>query len=124
MHSVNENGRKRKPCQNGLDSLIPFKKAVVVLTRLPEYKVSSLRPPTPQQFYSEDEALSSSDSDTQWEPLDSSDSDFSVSDNTRKPAKMSDRTTAAAAPPASPPSHSSNGIITNAINMNIITIHK
>ncbi|XP_030603435.1 histone-lysine N-methyltransferase SETDB1-B-like isoform X1 [Archocentrus centrarchus] len=110
IHSVNENVRKRKQCQNSLDSLIPFKKAVVVLTRLPEYKVSSLRPPTPQQFYSEDESLSSSDSDMQWEPVDSSDSDFSVSDSTRKPAKMakcskSGTTTAA---PASPPRNSSS----------------
>lgn len=53
------------------------KKAVVVLTRLPEYKISALRPPTPPQFYSEDETLSSSDSDMPWESEeDSSDSDF------------------------------------------------
>ncbi|XP_026045612.1 histone-lysine N-methyltransferase SETDB1-B-like isoform X1 [Astatotilapia calliptera] len=107
---VNETARKRKLCQNGLDCPRPFKKPVVVLTRLPEYKVRSLRPPTPQQFYSEDESLSSSDSDMQWEPeVDSSDSDFSPSNNTRKPARInkcseSDRTP----PPASPPSTSTN----------------
>ncbi|XP_005744888.1 histone-lysine N-methyltransferase SETDB1-B-like [Pundamilia nyererei] len=80
---VNETARKRKLCQNGLDCPRPFKKPVVVLTRLPEYK---------------------------WEPeVDSSDSDFSPSNNTQKPARMnkcseSDRTP----PPASPPSTSTN----------------
>ncbi|XP_026045617.1 histone-lysine N-methyltransferase SETDB1-B-like isoform X3 [Astatotilapia calliptera] len=80
---VNETARKRKLCQNGLDCPRPFKKPVVVLTRLPEYK---------------------------WEPeVDSSDSDFSPSNNTRKPARInkcseSDRTP----PPASPPSTSTN----------------
>lgn len=65
-----------------------IKKAVVVLTRLPDYKISALRPPTPQQFYSEDESLSSSDTDMQWEPEDdSSDSDFSVSNNKQKTVK-------------------------------------
>lgn len=116
---VNETARKRKLCQNGLDCPRPFKKPVVVLTRLPEYKVRSLRPPTPQQFYSEDESLSSSDSDMQWEPeVDSSDSDFSPSNNTQKPARMnkcseSDRTS----PPASPPSTSTNGKVTDAIKL-------
>ena len=64
---------------NGSDNRI--KQAVVVLTRLPDYKISALRPPTPLQFYSEDESLSSSDSDMQWEPGDDSDSDNSVSNN-------------------------------------------
>lgn len=116
---VNETARKRKLCQNGLDCPRPFKKPVVVLTRLPEYKVRSLRPPTPQQFYSEDESLSSSDSDMQWEPeVDSSDSDFSPSNSTQKPARMnkcseSDRTP----PPASPPSTSTNGKVTDTIKL-------
>lgn len=62
--------------------------AVVVLIRLPEYKIRALRPPTPQQFYSEDESHSSSDSDMQWEPEDdSSDSDFSASNNGKKAVK-------------------------------------
>lgn len=66
--------------EDGCDSLSVIKKAVVVLTRLPEYKISALRPPTPQQFYSEDDSLSSSDSDMQWEQEeDDSDSDFSLS---------------------------------------------
>ncbi|XP_034455204.1 histone-lysine N-methyltransferase SETDB1-B-like [Hippoglossus hippoglossus] len=64
---------------NGCDNRM--KKAVVVLTRLPDYKISALRPPTPLQFYSEDESLSSSDSDMQWEPGDDSDSDNSVSNH-------------------------------------------
>lgn len=116
---VNETARKRKLCQNDLDCPRPFKKPVVVLTRLPEYKVRSLRPPTPQQFYSEDESLSSSDSDMQWEPeVDSSDSDFSPSNSTQKPAGMnkcseSDRTP----PPASPASTSTNGKVTDAIKL-------
>lgn len=50
------------------DTLGVIKEAVVVLTRLPDYKISALRPPTPPQFYSEDESLSSSDSDMQCEP--------------------------------------------------------
>lgn len=65
-----------------------IKKAVVVLTRLPEYKISALRPPTPPQFYSEDESLSSSDSDIEWESEeDSSDSDFLTLSNKQKTLK-------------------------------------
>ncbi|KAG8005248.1 Histone-lysine N-methyltransferase SETDB1-B [Nibea albiflora] len=66
---------KSDPVTNGIprkkkssDSLSALKEAVVVLTRLPEYKISALRPPTPEQFYSEDESLSSSDSDMESEP--------------------------------------------------------
>ncbi|TMS18263.1 hypothetical protein E3U43_010589 [Larimichthys crocea] len=62
--STNETPRKK----NSSDSLRALKEAVVVLTRLPEYKISALRPPTPEQFYSEDESLSSSDSDMESEP--------------------------------------------------------
>ncbi|XP_061597752.1 histone-lysine N-methyltransferase SETDB1-B-like [Cololabis saira] len=70
------------------DSANLIKKAVVVLTRLPEYKISALRPPTPPQFYSEDESLSSSDSDIDWESEeDSSDSDFLVLNNKHKTSK-------------------------------------
>ncbi|KAF3707306.1 Histone-lysine N-methyltransferase SETDB1-B [Channa argus] len=76
---------KRIKLENGCDGLT--KEAVVVLTRLPECKISALRPPTPQQFYSEEESPSSSDSDMQWEPEgDSSDSDFSLSNAARPPA--------------------------------------
>ncbi|CAJ1083282.1 histone-lysine N-methyltransferase SETDB1-B-like [Xyrichtys novacula] len=50
------------------DFLSHAKKAVVVLTRLPDHKISALRPPTPPQFYSEDDSLNTSESDTQWEP--------------------------------------------------------
>lgn len=65
-----------------------MRKAVVVLTRLPEYKVSALLPPTPQQFYIEFDSHSGSDSDMQWEPEGgSSDSDFSVSQDKRKTGK-------------------------------------
>ncbi|XP_017282154.1 histone-lysine N-methyltransferase SETDB1-B isoform X2 [Kryptolebias marmoratus] len=82
------------------------KKAVVVLTRLPEYKISALRPPTPPQFYSEDETLSSSDSDMPWESEeDSSDSDFSVLNNKDKYSKS---TKSDAARLSSEPSTSNN----------------
>lgn len=77
--------KKKTQLETGPDSLGVMRRAVVVLTRLPEYKISALRPPTPQQFYSEDDSLSSSDSDMQWKPDgDSSDSDFSSSHNKRK----------------------------------------
>ncbi|XP_041811972.1 histone-lysine N-methyltransferase SETDB1-B-like isoform X1 [Chelmon rostratus] len=66
--STNETPSKKTHLEEGSDFLSITKKAVVVLTRLPEYKISALRPPTPQQFYSEDESPSSSDSDMQWEP--------------------------------------------------------
>lgn len=79
---------KTKQLEDGCDSLRVIKEAVVVLSRLPDYKISALRPPTPQQFYSEDDSLSSSDSDMQWEPEDdSSDSDFSLSKKKQKTAK-------------------------------------
>ncbi|RVE67177.1 hypothetical protein OJAV_G00115050 [Oryzias javanicus] len=62
-----------------------IKEAVVVLTRLPDYKISALRPPTPPQFYSEDESLSSSGSDAGWaSEEDSSDSDFPVLNHKQK----------------------------------------
>lgn len=76
--STSETPCKRTQLEDGSESLSVIKKTVVVLTRLPDYKISALRPPTPQQFYSEDESPSSSDSDMQSEPEgDYSDSDFS-----------------------------------------------
>lgn len=61
------------------------KKAVVVLTKLPQSKINALRPPTPEQFYSEEDSLSSSDTDMMWEPgRDSSDSEFSLSNQKTK----------------------------------------
>ncbi|XP_039977151.1 histone-lysine N-methyltransferase SETDB1-A isoform X2 [Xiphias gladius] len=110
--SINETCSKRTQLENGSDSLSLIKKAVVVLTRLPEYKISALRPPTPQQFYSEDESLSSSDSDMQWEPGDdSSDSDFSVSTNKQKNAKPTKiDTTRTPAPPTSSNSNNNNNV--------------
>ncbi|KAM8841357.1 histone-lysine N-methyltransferase SETDB1-B-like isoform 2-T2 [Spinachia spinachia] len=63
------------------------RRAVVVLTRLPEYKISALRPPTPPPFYSEDDSISS-DSRMQWEPQeDSTGSEFSVSPHKKKSGK-------------------------------------
>ncbi|XP_077600050.1 histone-lysine N-methyltransferase SETDB1-B-like [Stigmatopora nigra] len=59
---------KRKRMEYGLS-----KRVEVSLVRLPDYKISALRPPTPPQFYSEDESQSSSDSDTKHR--ESSDSD-------------------------------------------------
>lgn len=110
---TNKGPSKKIELENGSDSLTFMKKAVVVLTRLPEYKISALRPPTPQQFYSEGESLSSSDSDMQWKPDgDSSDSDFSASNRkrkTRKPIK-SDNSRAPA------PQTSSNNSSGNATN--------
>ncbi|XP_056256110.1 histone-lysine N-methyltransferase SETDB1-A [Seriola aureovittata] len=108
---------KRTRLENGSDSLRLIKKAVVVLTRLPEYKISALRPPTPQQFYSEDEVLSSSDSDMQWEPEgDSSDSDFVASNNKQKTAKPKKSDTTR--PPPAAPTGSNNN---NNNNMNQVT---
>ncbi|XP_049458996.1 histone-lysine N-methyltransferase SETDB1-B-like isoform X2 [Epinephelus fuscoguttatus] len=54
--STTETPGKETQLEDGSDSLSVIKKAVVVLTRLPEYKISALRPPTPQQFYSEDDS--------------------------------------------------------------------
>lgn len=82
---TNETESGSNPPSESVDSIKEppiriVKKLVVVLTKLPEYKISALRPPTPEQFYSEDESLSSSDSDMQWEPgRDSSDSECSLS---------------------------------------------
>lgn len=83
--SITENPNKKTQMENGSDSLNIMKTVVVLLPRLPDYKISALRPPTPQQFYSECDSLTSSDSDMQWKPEDeSSDSDFSVSNLNRK----------------------------------------
>ncbi|XP_034400348.1 histone-lysine N-methyltransferase SETDB1-B-like isoform X2 [Cyclopterus lumpus] len=85
--STNETPSKETHLKDGSD-VLNVKRAVVVLTRLPEYKISALRPPTPQQFYSEDDSLSSSDSDMQWEPEDDScDSEFSLSQNKKRTVK-------------------------------------
>nr|XP_046273292.1 histone-lysine N-methyltransferase SETDB1-B-like [Scatophagus argus]XP_046273293.1 histone-lysine N-methyltransferase SETDB1-B-like [Scatophagus argus] len=85
---TNEIPSKKTKLEDSSDVLSSIKNAVVVLTRLPEYKISALRPPTPQQFYSEDESLSSSDSDTQWKPEGhSSDSDCPLSNYKRKTGK-------------------------------------
>ncbi|XP_031722195.1 histone-lysine N-methyltransferase SETDB1-B-like isoform X1 [Anarrhichthys ocellatus] len=82
--STNESLSKETELKDGPD-LLNVKRAVVVLTRLPDYKISALRPPTPPQFYSEDDSLSSSDSDMQWEPEDdSSDAEFSLSHNKKR----------------------------------------
>lgn len=50
------------------------KRVEVSLVRLPDYKISALRPPTPTQFYSEDDSQSSSDSNREQYD-ESSDSD-------------------------------------------------
>lgn len=111
--STNETPSKRTQVENGCDSLSVRKEAVVVLIRLPEYKISALRPPTPQQFYSEDESHSSSDSDMQWEPEDdSSDSDFSASNNGQKTVKPS-KITRPPEPQTSSNRNNNNGNSTN-----------
>ncbi|XP_029023386.1 histone-lysine N-methyltransferase SETDB1-B-like [Betta splendens] len=111
VYSVDESLDK-KPT---LDTLCCYshgitKYAVVVLTRLPEYKISALRPPTPQQFYSEDESLSSSDSDMQWEPQGhSSDSDFFTSAMNQKAAKAATESSVTA--PSPPPATSKTNTV-------------
>lgn len=70
----------KEPCQLS-------KKAIVVLTPLSPSKISALRPPTPEQFYSEEDYSSSSGSDM-TSGCDSSDSEFSVSNqDTREKIK-------------------------------------
>ncbi|KAM4591571.1 histone-lysine N-methyltransferase SETDB1-B-like [Odontesthes bonariensis] len=86
--SANETSGKMRQFENSPYFLDPTKRAVVVLTRLPECTISALQPPTPQQFYSEAESPGSSDSDMLWEPDDDSgDSDFSVSNVKQKISK-------------------------------------
>uniref|UniRef100_UPI0037E9BAAC histone-lysine N-methyltransferase SETDB1-B-like n=1 Tax=Semicossyphus pulcher TaxID=241346 RepID=UPI0037E9BAAC len=95
--STNDIQGKKRRGEDSSDSLSGIKKAVVVLTRLPHYKISALRPPTPPQFYSEDDegkSPNSCESDTQWEPgHDSSGSDFSESKEKRKTGKQTKRST-------------------------------
>ncbi|XP_034560544.1 histone-lysine N-methyltransferase SETDB1-B-like [Notolabrus celidotus] len=89
---------KKRQWEDDSDSLGVVKKALVVLTRLPDYKISALRPPTPLQFYSEDESLSTSESDSNLEPGNkSSGSDLSKLKNKRNTeicSKCSTRRTA------------------------------
>ncbi|XP_076610742.1 histone-lysine N-methyltransferase SETDB1-A isoform X2 [Chaetodon auriga] len=109
--STNETPSKKTPLEDGSDSLRVTKKAVVVLTRLPEYTIKAARPPMPQQFYSEDESLGSSDSDMQWEPdTDSSDSDFSVSKNKQKSVKPTKSDTTRRPSKPSPQIHKNNNV--------------
>lgn len=109
---INEVLSKTIKLENGCDSMGLRKKAVVVLTRLPEGKISALRPPTPQQFYSEDESLSSSDSDMQWEPEgDSSGSDCPQLNNKHSAEKKP--VSEAPGPSAPSTSSNSNGKATN-----------
>ncbi|CAK6949219.1 histone-lysine N-methyltransferase SETDB1-A-like isoform X2 [Scomber scombrus] len=71
--SANLNEDKCKKSCLGLQ-----RKPVVVLTRLPRCKIDALRPPTPQNQYSEHESSCShpTSSDVEWEPEDdSADSD-------------------------------------------------
>ncbi|CAN9504070.1 unnamed protein product [Ophioblennius macclurei] len=61
---------------------------VVVLTRLPDFSGDSQHLSTNQQFNSEVDSLSNSDSDVPWEPgNDSSDSDFAPENDKSKAAK-------------------------------------
>ncbi|KAF7657459.1 hypothetical protein LDENG_00026560 [Lucifuga dentata] len=77
-------------CEGASSSLKLMRNAVVVLTSLPEYEIAALRPPTPQQFYSEDESESSSESDSDdWElEEDYNDSDYSLCNHHRKKRKL------------------------------------
>ncbi|KAM3596270.1 uncharacterized protein V6R79_011488 [Siganus canaliculatus] len=80
--SSNGPPNKKRQLENGFESA-SFRKAVVVLTRLPEHKVGALRAPTSQQFYSEDESISSCESDVLWDEGSNS-SDSKVSNNKLK----------------------------------------
>ncbi|XP_070840694.1 histone-lysine N-methyltransferase SETDB1-B-like [Chaetodon trifascialis] len=66
---------------NGKKISINFKRQpVVVLTRLPPWEISSLRPAAPQDHDMKDKSSDNSDSDVEWEPDDdSSDCDYSIS---------------------------------------------
>ncbi|XP_061738148.1 histone-lysine N-methyltransferase SETDB1-B-like [Nerophis ophidion] len=68
------------------------KRVEVSLFRLPEYKISALRPPTPPQFYSEDESVSSSNSGLHDRQEDSSDSDYSSSKTPKAKANSLEHT--------------------------------
>lgn len=82
-----ETPSKASRWENDCNAVNSIKEAVVVLTRLPDYKISALRPPTPPQFYSEDESLSSSGSDMGWESEeDSSDSDVPALNHKQNPS--------------------------------------
>ncbi|XP_037542502.1 histone-lysine N-methyltransferase SETDB1-B [Nematolebias whitei] len=86
-------------CENGLDLTQLKQKPVVILTRLPEFTINALQPPTPQQFYSETESRCSSDSDRLWEPDNDSDSDFDVTGKKRKTLKSKKHVAINAPPP-------------------------
>ncbi|XP_017283495.1 histone-lysine N-methyltransferase SETDB1-B [Kryptolebias marmoratus] len=109
--STNKSSGKTTQCENGLDLPQLKKKAVVLLTRLPEFTINALRPPTPQQFYSETESRGSSESDMLWEPDNDSDSDFDVSENKQKTVKPKREISTKASPPQvnNNNSHSSHG---------------
>ncbi|XP_074542221.1 histone-lysine N-methyltransferase SETDB1-B-like [Halichoeres trimaculatus] len=80
--------RREDNCDSNSDCPSVVKRPVVVLTKLPDYKIRALRPPTPTQFYSEDECQSTSESDGQWEPdNDSTGSDFSDTRNKQNKGK-------------------------------------
>ena len=82
--SSNETPIKTRRFDHGSDSLTLDKRAVVVLTRLPEYVIGALLPVT-EQFNNEPNCHGNSDSDMLWEPEeDSGDSDFSVSKSEQK----------------------------------------
>lgn len=85
--STTDSTQKTSYCENGLDLTQLKQKPVVILTRLPEFTINALRPPTPQQFYSETESRCSSDSDRLWEPDNDSDSDYNTSGKKRKTLK-------------------------------------
>lgn len=115
---------QRTQLANGSEPHTSIKKAVVVLTRLDECKINALRPPTPQQFYSEDDLLSSSDSDMERKPEgESSDSDYSPANKKQKPSKSNGVTkkSQAAKPPALPTSSCDNNNSGKATNTNTMT---
>lgn len=88
--NINNCKKRRREDDSDSNSVSPgvVKRPVVVLTKLPDYKIRALRPPTPTQFYSEDECQSTSESDGQWEPEnDSSGSDCAGSKKKQKTGK-------------------------------------
>ncbi|XP_077362584.1 histone-lysine N-methyltransferase SETDB1-B-like isoform X2 [Festucalex cinctus] len=65
-----------------------LKRVEVSLVRIPDHKISALRPLTPLPFYSEDDSQSSSDSDAEKYDDDSSDSDNPKKSKAKKKKKV------------------------------------
>lgn len=101
--STYETPIKTRRCEHSSDPLNLNKRAVVVLTRLPEYIIGALLPVT-EQVNSETESDGISDSDMLWEPQE----DYRDSKSKRKTSNFKKRHTEVVPPPATS-SSSTNG---------------